>query len=333
MVIFSRSSLNANISFHRYTENTFAHIKFNFNTCSYFITAAYRLPSTNVTKFLDELRIQLKAYKDNETFYLITGDINIDILDIRNKHVSQYLNLMAANGFLSYINKPTRVTHGTSSCIDHFFVKNNLNMTDTVIIPKIIQTDITDHYAITLSVLFPKTTCIGNNDLINLVKLKYDKLSDVIDKEGWEKVYTIQEADMAYNYFINRLLSFIELSSYNLIIKSKQRKLKPWIITMGLITSIRKRDKLKLESKKIADNALLLDKYRCYRNKLDGLIKETKRTYYANKLNRDRNNLKKVWETINEGLNVASHMCLKIFETFFASGALADIRLQTPHLG
>ena len=54
------------------------------------------------------------------------------------------LNILASYGFISTINKPTRVTNGTSSCIDHCFMKTNKIMIENVI-PMILETKITDH--------------------------------------------------------------------------------------------------------------------------------------------------------------------------------------------
>ena len=51
------------------------------------------------------------------------GDFNIDILQQSNL-VNNYLNTIAANGFILTSDTPTRITAESNTFIDHFFVKN-----------------------------------------------------------------------------------------------------------------------------------------------------------------------------------------------------------------
>ena len=71
--------------------------------------------------------------------------------------------------------------------------------------------------------------------------------------------------------------------------KAKQMA-KPWI-TKGLLTSIRKKNKLYHNG--------LWDEYKLYRNKLSLLTRLSKRNYYNSFFELNRNNMKATWEGIN----------------------------------
>ena len=62
---------------------------------------------------------------------------------------------------------------------------------------------------------------------------------------------------------------------------------KPWI-TKGLLTSIRKKNKLYLTGQQ--------DEYKCYRNKLTTLIRLSKRNYYHHYFETNVNNMKQTWK-------------------------------------
>ena len=55
---------------------------------------------------------------------IITGDVNIDNLKKSNRLTKDYLCTLAGNGSHLTKKSPTRVSADTSSCIDHFIVKN-----------------------------------------------------------------------------------------------------------------------------------------------------------------------------------------------------------------
>jgi len=53
--------------------------------------------------------------------------MNINISPDSNEFKTEYLNLMAQMGFVSFINEYTRVNKNSSTTIDHIFIKNSFN--------------------------------------------------------------------------------------------------------------------------------------------------------------------------------------------------------------
>jgi len=92
------------------------------------------------------------SYPWNVRYYkVLIGDMNINIVWISPSN-NDYLNLLSENSFTSFINSYTRLPKlQNHSYLDHIlFVHNNENII-TLINAGILQTDITDHYAICIS--------------------------------------------------------------------------------------------------------------------------------------------------------------------------------------
>ena len=107
----------------------------------------YRHPKSNAKLFVDELNKTLEQLKTTKV-YLI-GDININIFSINNaKYASDYVNMLASNGYFPLITLPTRVNDVSSTLIDHLITNDHRNS----IFPGIIKTDLTDYYPIFCSI-------------------------------------------------------------------------------------------------------------------------------------------------------------------------------------
>ena len=86
--------------------------------------------------------------------------------------------------------------------------------------------------------------------------------------------------------------------------KHKHKK-NNWI-TVGILQSIRYRDKLHKKVKTAVNDSesfILKHNLRVYNNILKKSIRNAKRTFYKDKFNKFRNNSKDTWKTINDVLN------------------------------
>src|SRR6218665_1704399 len=57
---------------------------------------------------------------------------------------------------------------------------------------------------------------------------------------------------------------------------------------------------------KSGNKAALYDKYKTYRNRLTSVLRAAEKSYYASKLLNERDNLRKVWQTINKIIGKSS---------------------------
>ena len=88
---------------------------------------------------------------------------------------------------------------------------------------------------------------------------------------------------------INKNVPLKEMSN-----KEIKRKKKPWI-TKGIITSIHKRNSY---LKKIRKSLLI--RYKCYRDKINHLIRKSKKNYYCKYFNKCSQKIQKMWQQINK---------------------------------
>lgn len=97
-------------------------------------------------------------------------------------------------------------------------------------------------------------------------------------------------------------IEYLHKSSYTRTITRKSLvKKQPWVTT-GLITSIKRRDWMKSKLKN-EHSIKARQRFVEYRNMLNTLIKETKKSYCDHQLRLAGNDSKTIWKTINQRIN------------------------------
>ena len=120
------------------------------------ITATYRTPKGNNELFKDFCKDFLNNQEMSNKTALLLGDFNLNALDYdTNKVVKDFFNLVFPNGFLSFIQRPTRVTRTRGTAIDHILTNRVL---ENNIQSGIVKTDIRDHFLI-FTVFKTNETC------------------------------------------------------------------------------------------------------------------------------------------------------------------------------
>lgn len=100
-------------------------LQFNFASKTFYFLAFYRTFDCNVQFFLDSLEQYLITLSKN-AMLIWSGDLNFDLLDqTPSAETDRYLDCLAGAGLLQFIDKPTRVTTNSKTCLDHFFLRYN----------------------------------------------------------------------------------------------------------------------------------------------------------------------------------------------------------------
>ena len=99
---------------------------------NYVVGAIYRHPRGNSQHYIQDLDQMLRKIPP-EKICLITGDININLLQYQKKDVGDYLTTMASHNFLTVITLPTRFSDYSSSIIDHIFIRYPIKFQENVI--------------------------------------------------------------------------------------------------------------------------------------------------------------------------------------------------------
>ncbi len=228
--------------------------------------------------------------------YILIGDINANLIST-DKKTERYLDVLYEAGFICGIDKPTRVDGNSRTCIDHIFV-NHENIEN--IRTAIIETEITDHYSIFLSIkLDVYTTVSQSNEIFFLDNVKFSKQ---VAEYDWDKVLQNEDLNECANVFLEGLNECMNNSKKVIKAKPRLRPLKPWI-SVALVRSIRKRDKLSKLAKKQPFNSDLKTYFNRYKNILNDAIKATKINFYKNQIKNTKSNPKLFWKTINGKCN------------------------------
>ena len=257
----------------------------------------YKPPNNCNEIFLESLDEELHRISlENKNIYLI-GDFNINLLNATQNSTLRFNNVLQSNGFFPHINQPTRIDGTSRTLIDNIFSNVCHNA-----INGILYSDISDHlpiFAICELTNESKSTNKSNNFHRKETKENIDLLNIELAQEEWNEIFQTNDANMAYEKFIQKLTYYYNKNIPLIKIGKhvKDRKM-PWV-TSGILRSIHTRNQLyKLSLCKPTQQNKL--NYKKYRNKLTTLIRLSRKVYYSNKLEQDNGNSNKVWQTINE---------------------------------
>ena len=101
--------------------------------------------NTTIENFLNELTPVIFKMAKINTNIIITGDFNIDLLQMNERvKFQKYFDLFVTNGLFPLITLPTRTSKQSSTLIDQMFCK--VNRTGDVVYSGILKTDLSDHY-------------------------------------------------------------------------------------------------------------------------------------------------------------------------------------------
>lgn len=145
------------------------------------------------------------------------------------------------------------------------------------------------------------------------------EFSKALDNCDWNNVLNNQNPNMAYDNFVSTYNQIYEKCFPVKMLTRKKAKLatKPWI-TKGLLVSIKSKSKL---YKEFLRNPLPTheNKYKKFKNKLNYLLKISKRNYYDTRFENTTGNLRATWKLLNQVINRKANKS-KIPTTFIDNG-------------
>ena len=150
----------------------------------------YRHPNGNVNHFTVDLVRMIQKF-DRKRFWIIAGDVNIDLIRIENKEVQNYLTTLMSYKVMPTITLPTRITSHSQTCIDHIFLKCDAN---TYIAPCVLYNDISDH--------LPTTVIIQNHNKATTMKrplvrifgdINCRKFIEMFRNTDWEQLFASED--------------------------------------------------------------------------------------------------------------------------------------------
>ena len=277
----------------------------------------YRPPKKNdcndiIETFTRQMSPIISSLAKENKHVVFAGDYNIDLLKLNNREKFQeYFDMFLTNGLMPNIVLPTRFSRHSATLIDQLFCKLVTPSAD--IMSGILLNNMSDH--------LPIFSCL---DICNSNKItpKYVKINQN-NPDALNRYLSHIESDFSACPFGN---GFTENPNGNykkisgILAENQQKhlepkivkfnrykhKLNPWM-TNGILNSIKFRDKLYKKLKKLNPNS---DAYsraeinlKTYKSILQKSIKLAKLNYYGAQFEKNKNDMKRTWTTINEILN------------------------------
>lgn len=240
----------------------------------------------------------------NKTDVLLLGDFNINLL----KPHPCWQSTTALLGLTPLINSPTRVTHSTSSLLDHIYTNNP----EKVIESNILDVSVSDHnpIACTLSYKLPKPDPKGHTYVSYRSFKHFDKDAFLLDLQltHFNVIFDLTDADMALEVWYRLFLSVLNKHAPIKTRRVKSPTLPPWL-TAEIIETMAQRDQVKKNK--------LFDEYKKIRNKVKNLIRNEKKKFF-NTLVGNTNDISRIWRALNIFVNGQQSKTNQVPRTFSA---------------
>ena len=292
----------------------------------------YKPPDSDVSNFTSVLDTLLS--KINKQKCILAGDFNINLLNHdTHKPTSDFINCIFSHFFAPTVNKPTRITPNTSTLIDNIFINFGSSHSLT---PSIIYCDISDHLPILLqTATIARSAPVKHVDKRIFSSTNKARFAESLQNADWAACISdignqnALSADISYQNFITKFSSIFEDSfpMRRFRLNRKRAPRKPWV-TPGLAKSCSTKEKL---YKKFTKNPSLENKlkYIAFRNKLNTLLRKSEQSYYYNKFEYYKSDIKSTWRIIKNLLNTRDQSPLN--DVFTVNGSKTDDKTTIAH--
>ena len=262
-------------------------------------------------QFTNEFSELQSSLENINSDIVLAGDFNLDLLKINARtSFSNFLDTVISHSFYPQITLPTRLSERNGTLIDNFYCKlsPSCNPTSGILIKKF-----SDHqpYVTFLHSTRKNTPTPRYIQSTTHTEEAYTNLASELNKtDTWGNLNKNPTADpnLNYNVFIEILQSAKEKHLPSKLIRFKKYKHKKstWI-TMGILKSIKFRDKLymtlKMSEPDTQDYAHKLTNLRTYNRILKCCIRTAKKLHYEHLFHKYKQDIKQTWCTINSILN------------------------------
>ena len=272
-------------------------LKVSYTNKKFILGCVYRPPGVPVewwSHFQNMLTYVLDKFHDSDI--VVVGDFNEDLLDNRVHHLS---DMIAQNGFMQFVDKPTRITPTSATLLDPLIVNNpNLISFCDVLDPLLSDhcyIKATLHWTVRYDKAYQKKVWLydaGNYNELN-VYLQTMNWRDTIENE--------HDLDIMCEKFTEIINKATSIFVPNKTVTVRPRD-KPWM-NSAIRSLMRIRLKAYRKARDSGFNARLWEKYKNIRNDLIEKIRKSKKDYLnkkAEKLQSTSHNEKNWWKVVGE---------------------------------
>ena len=254
----------------------------------------YKPPNAHHDTFITNFESKIQNLNSLRGELVLTGDFNYDLMKVTTDvRCSDFYDCASSYSILPVITKPTHFVNASFSLLDNIFTSQINNIKSGIL-----TFDVSDHLPV--FIVYSELFCDINFEC-NRVKFR------VLKDENMDKLFDeFSGYNLAFLYNLDIDSAIYELDKlvfkcYNNVcpIKTKHISYKdetrPWIDNEIKIL-IKKRQNLFVLHKL---NRISRLSYTSYRNYVTSIIRSAKKTYYENKFNSIKGNIKQMWNVIN----------------------------------
>jgi len=275
-------------------EATWIHILLQ-KTKPILIGTCYRPPTQNdFYSTLDEVCSNATDFLNSEV--IITGDLNTNVGAIGyNSLVNALKTFCSVYDLKQIIKEPTRVCKTSKSTIDLILVSDFQKICQS----GVINYGLSDHMVTYCTRKVSKQQINGHNTL-NVRSLKHyskELFCERLSAVNWFPVINCNDIDKAWLNFKTLFIGVLDSIAPAKTIRVKQRS-EPWFAS-EILNLIKLRDKALCDfnKTKTPSNFVL---YKRLRNEVKAMVDKAKVDYYKDNLHKNKNNPKKLWQTIKQ---------------------------------
>ena len=227
---------------------------------------------------------------------IVHGDFNTNVSKSANNNLVKSLNNFCSMfDMYQLIDKPTRVSASTESIIDLVLVSDKCKITQS----GVIICGLSDHMITycTRKVSKPSSNVNNTVTLRSLKEYTKELFVEQLSKVNWFPVIDCDDVDVAWSNFKTMFTCVLDSIAPVKTIRVKQRT-ESWFDD-DIYNGIRSRDKA-LRDFKVSKEESKYSLYKKLRNDVQRRIDKAKENYFKETLNENKDNPKKLWETVKQ---------------------------------
>ena len=279
-----------------------AEIKLNSETIV--IIGIYRPHSGTIVGFTNELGSVFSNVCLLNKRCIIAGDFNINICS-NSSDIQEFISFMQSYHYISLITRPTRFSPNNLShptLLDHIWT-NKISLYHSYIL----EFDFSDHcptfYKFTIQNLAPDPILKTKISFRHYSEENQEKFRNLLESFDWSTI----ASDNIHMYVLNFSEKLNELYCISFPIKTKfisgKQALNPWINQR-----IRNLIKLKSDYFKLFRLGIITQyENNSFKNKIHSYILKAKSQYYKHLFEKNRNDIRSTWQTINSLINKSTN--------------------------
>ena len=258
----------------------------------------YRPPSQSLVSFYEQLtQLMRKVTREKKKCYFM-GDFNINIpMDEHNNNTCTLLDVMYSISFIPLITRPTRITSTSTTFI--YNILCNILLNNNTRVNGVLYTDISDHLPV-----FTISECTQKRHgkrsrIINTRSFSGQNvcsLKALVGSIDWAPVLSQVDAQQSHSICVDLINTAYDEAFPIRRTFIKNARSNPWI-TKSLKICIKVKNKLYVlyKNKNGVYNEI---KYTSYKNKLQNVIRNAKKSFYGSKIEENKTNISKSWKIL-----------------------------------